>query len=127
VSFVPYLFSPASLAVKGITFNLFIRLNIFYGVGTRAYDRGAFGRDWGCFDKAHLKKLHKELCAHLSKDPKIDPFGRFDALALLIGDQNAGFFARHLEIAYRPPFRKTQGKLSKSSQLFDTDVIVIDD
>lgn len=126
-SFSLFLFSSCFpfLAMKGVTMNTLIRLNILWGSGTGAYDRGTFGKTWGCFDSRHLVKLHKDLCKRLSNESS--PFGPFDSLSLLIGDKNARFFAKRNGFPYRPRINPNGASPSYVSRSDQSDVIVIDD
>lgn len=99
-----YLFFPFYisflLAIKGVTYTNLIRLGMFWGQGSGAYDKGTFNQDWGCHSPEIILHLYKTLCARMVDGP----FGPFDSLTLLIGDKNARKFCdkNNLNCPLRP-------------------------
>jgi hypothetical protein len=90
------------LAVKGISHTTLIRLGVLWGKGTGAFEKGTFGIHWGCHSDRYIDALLDSLLKALRVPGS--PFGPYDALAILIGDQNARFFCRdHLGFSCRPP------------------------
>lgn len=93
----PFLF----LAVKGVTYNTLIRLGLLWGIGTGAYDKGTFGKHWGCHHPKLLFSLYNNLKRKL-RSYENNPFSSFDVLTLLMGERNAFVFCKyHLSLDYR--------------------------
>jgi hypothetical protein len=91
-----------SLAAKGISYTTLIRLGVVWGKGKGAYDKGMFGKTWGCHSPNEIKFLYDAFRKRLNTPP----FGPFDALTLLIGDKNARIFCMdnrlHVHYTIRP-------------------------
>ena len=87
-------------AVKGVTYTLLIRLGIVWGKGTGAYEKGTFGKAWGCHPREYLRNIHTRVTAKLKSE---NAYGPFDVLSTLIGSTNAGFFCRLKSFSCRPP------------------------
>lgn len=85
-------------AVKGLSYTTFIRLGVIWGCGKGAFDKGMFGRSWGCHDDAHIESMYTTLVSKLEEQP----LGPFDALSFLIGQPNALVFAKRLNLITRP-------------------------
>jgi hypothetical protein len=87
-------------AVKGITYSLLIRLNVLWGIGTGGFDKGTFGKSWGCHSKEEAEMIYDKLVALLDSD---DPFSPFDTLTFLIGEKGARqYCGKHLGYPLRP-------------------------
>jgi hypothetical protein len=89
---------PLPPAVKGITYTTLIRVGMLWGQGSGAYEKGTFGRNWGCHSPKEIQILYDVLREKLDSTP----FGAFDSLALLIGDKNARKFCARLKLNIRP-------------------------
>ena len=89
-----------------------------WGEGTGAYEKGTFGKSWGCYPVQHLRNLYKRLCRKLKSD---DPFGPFDAISVLIGEENARLFCREkINLCWRPP------SIVKEVEVDSLDIMEID-
>ena len=80
------------LAVKGVSYTTLIRLGIMWGKGPGAFEKGVFGVHWGCHPLEHVKILYDDIAAAFTRKPH----GPFDALTILIGENNARTFAINL-------------------------------
>jgi hypothetical protein len=89
------------LAMKGVTYNVLIRLGILWGKGAGAYDRGIFKQSWGLHSRNHMVEVYNTLREKLGNQP----YGPFDTLSLLIRDKNARTFCSkdRLNHVCRPP------------------------
>jgi len=86
----------SSLAVKSISYSTLIRMGILWGKGPGALEHGMFGKTWGCHSPKYIENMYKELISILQgkKDDVKGIFAPFDALAFLIGDNNARILCR---------------------------------
>ena len=92
--------SIVSVAVKGITYALLVRLGVLWGKGAGACDKGVFGKSYGCHSEDEIASIYDKLVELLNAD---DPFAPFDTLTLLIGDTGARYFCgEHLGFFQRP-------------------------
>jgi hypothetical protein len=76
-----------------------------------------FGKTWGCHSPQYIESMYKDLISILQgkKDDTKGIFAPFDALAFLIGDNNARILCRSRGgVSSRPPSNPTP-KVSKNS------------
>jgi hypothetical protein len=82
-----------------VSYTTLIRLGVLSGKGTGAFEKGMFGDGWDCHSSQYIDSLYSSLLEKLREKP----FGPFDALSILIGDNNARFFCQdHLSLIARP-------------------------
>lgn len=87
-----------------MTYTNLIRLRLAWGKEKGAYDKGRFGKGWGCYKLEYINRLYKALRKILGQNVKENPYVPFDALSLLIGDKNARAFCKSkVGYSYRPP------------------------
>jgi hypothetical protein len=107
-------------AVKGITYSLLIRLNVLWGVGPGACDKGTFGKNWGCHSTKDAHAIYDNLVYLLDSD---DPFAPFDTLTFLIGEKNARYFCKtHLGYHYRPSEVEPESASHPASHALSLDI-----
>ena len=113
--------------MKGITYGLFIRLNVLWGEGPGACDKGQFGKNWGCHSVKDAHHIHDKLVRILDS---ADPFVQFDALTFLIGTTGAKYFCDNHEGHSSRPSDVPQPSTSRRNLLrlsSDSDIEIIDD
>jgi hypothetical protein len=92
---------PFLLAAKGIAYTTLIRLGVLWGLGQQAYTtKGTFAGTWGCHTFAYMETLYNDVVRKLARKT---PYRNFDAVAALIGQQNAYSFFHLRGLPCRAP------------------------
>jgi hypothetical protein len=95
-------------------------MGILWGKGPGAVEHGMFGKTWGCHSSQYIERMYKDLITILQgkKDDTKGIFAPFDALAFLIGDNNARILCRsRAGVSSRPPSNPTSGSSTVGDQV----------